>query len=814
MLKNYWKIAWRNLTRNRIYSTINILGLALGIAIVLLIGAWIHGELSFNTGFPDHNRIMAVMQNSHHGGRIDTWRATPYPLAGELKNQYGSDFDNVVLCSFFDGHSLQVDKTEPISKGGIFAQKDFPALLGLHMLSGQPDLSEPTAILISGSTATALFAGADPIGRTIRIDNKSVLKVTGVYADLPGNSDWKGLDYVLTWDFFESSQPSVKSDASQWNNNSYQILAKLQPGIDVANVNARIKSALDGHNRKDKPEVFLFPMDRWHLYSNFKEGKNAGGGIQYVWMFGSIGVFVLLLACINFMNLSTARSERRAREVGIRKSVGSLRGQLIIQFLGESVLLAGFAALLALLLAKLALPWFSDLAGTPIHLDLDPSFILSLAGITLVVGLLAGSYPALYLSGFNAVSVLKGQFRAGRGGMTFGGAASPRSFLGRNLSFAWLSRKVLTVLQFTVSISLIIGTIVIFTQIVYVKDRPVGYERQGLMFVRMSTDDLYHNFEPIRNELRQSGIVTDATLASTNTTGGNWQQSGFSWSGTDPNIKPLFDVVFTNVDYGKTVGWQVVKGRDFSRDFRTDSAAMVVNEAAVRYMGLKEPIGATVNYLYSSRADNRYHIVGVVHDLVVGSPEEKVSPAIYMIDTSSTAWIMLKINPRTSSAAALPAITGIFKKYNQGAPFDYKFSADEYARKFFSEDRVLRLAVFFTALAIFISCLGLFGLASYMAEQRVREIGVRKVLGASVFQLWGLLSRDFMQLVIIAWLISLPLAWYGMNKWIQGYDYRTTISWWIFVYTLPAALLITLVTVSIQSIRASMANPVRSLRSE
>jgi putative ABC transport system permease protein len=794
MLKNYWKIAWRNLTRNRVYSIINILGLALGMAIVLLIGAWIHGELGFNTDFPDHGRIMAVMQNSHHGGRIDTWRACPYPLTGELKTRYGSDFDNVVLCSFYDGHSLQVDKAAPISKSGIFAQKDFPALLGLHMLNGEPDLNGPTAMLISRSTATALFADKDPIGRTIQIDNKNVVKITGVYADLPENSDWKGLDYVLSWDFFEASQPWVKSNASEWNNNSFQILAKLRPGADVTTVNTRIKGALNGHNRKDRPEVFLFPMDRWHLYSDFKEGKNAGGGIQYVWMFGSIGVFVLLLACINFMNLSTARSERRAREVGIRKSVGSLRGQLITQFLGESVLLAGFAAVLGLLLAKLALPWFSDLAGTPIHLDLSSKLIVLLAGITLIVGLLAGSYPALYLSGFNAVSVLKGQFRAGRGGS--------------------LPRKILTVLQFTVSISLIIGTIVIFSQIVYVKDRPVGYERNGLMVVHMSTDDLYHNFEPIRNELRQSGAVTDATLASTNTTGGNWQQSGFSWAGKDPNIKPLFDVVFTNVDYGRTVGWKVVKGRDFSRDFHTDSAAMIVNEAAVKYMGLKEPVGATVNYLYSSRADNRYHIVGVVHDLVVGSPEEKVSPAIYMIDTSNTAWIMLRINPRMSNTAALPTISGIFRKYNQGSPFDFQFSADEYARKFFSEDRVLRLAVFFTALAIFISCLGLFGLASYMAEQRVREIGVRKVLGANVLQLWGLLSRDFMQLVVIAWLISLPLAWYGMNRWIQGFDYRTTISFWIFIYTLPAALLITLATVSIQSIRASLANPVNSLRSE
>ena len=792
MLKNYWKIAWRNLTRNRVYSIVNILGLALGMAIVLLIGAWIHGELTFNSGFPQHDRIMAVMQHSTHGGRKDTWRACPIPLAAELRDHYGSDFDDVVLSSFYDAHSLQTGNSDPISQGGICAQAGFPALLGLHMISGQPQLNGPASMLVSRSAARALFGNSDAAGRIVKIDNKAGLKITGVYEDMPQNSDWKGLDLVLSWEYYEGSSSFAKENEHEWNANSFQILAKLRPTADVTKVNERIKGALEGHERKDKPVVFLHPMDRWHLYSNFKDGKNTGGAIQYVWMFGSIGVFILLLACINFMNLSTARSERRAREVGIRKSIGSLRRQLVIQFLGESVLMAALAALLALLLAELSLPWFSELAGMPIHLDINWRFLVLLAGFTGIVGLLAGSYPALYLSGFNAVSVLKGQFR--------GGGALPR--------------KVLTVLQFTVSITLIIGTLVIFSQIVYVKNRPVGYERQGLLFVRMGTNDLSRNFDPLRNELLQSGAASDVTLASTNTTGGNWQQSGFNWTGKDPNIKPLFDVVFTNFDYGRTIGWQVIQGRDFSRDFPTDSAAMILNEAAVSYMGLKEPIGATVNYLYSNRADNRYHIIGVIRDMVVGAPEDKVNPAIYMMEPGNSSWIMVRINPRMNQSEAITPITSAFRKYNPGAPFDFQYSADQYAMKFSSEDRVLRLAVFFTVFAIFISCLGLFGLASFMAEQRVREIGVRKILGASVLQLWGLLSRDFLRLVGIAWLISIPLAWFGMNRWLQGYDYRTTISWWIFLYTLPGALLVTLLTVSVQSIRASTASPVNSLRSE
>jgi putative ABC transport system permease protein len=763
-------------------------------AVVLLIGAWMHDQLTFNTSFANHGRIAMVMHNSTHGGRIDTRRADPYPLAAELRTRYASDFERVVLCSFFDGHSLQVGQGDPVSSAGIHAQPGFPELFPMHIVRGSADLNDPAAMLISESTAKMLFANGNPLGQLIKVDNKGSLKVMGVYEDMPESSDWNGLNYILNWQYFESSQSWVKDNANEWNANSFMILTELKPGMDMAKVSAKVRGALDGHGRNDKPEVLLHPMDRWHLYSDFKDGRNVGGAIQYVWMFGSIGVFVLLLACINFMNLATARSEKRAREVGIRKSIGSLRGQLVAQFLGESVLLAGLAALLALLLAKVSLPWFGRLAGSRIELDLSPGFLALFVGFTLLVGLLAGSYPALYLSGFNAVKVLKGSFRVG------GGDA--------------LMRKILTVLQFTVSISLIIGTIVIFTQIVYVKNRPVGYQREGILTVRMNTDDLSKHFDAIRDELKQSGAVTDITQTTSTTTGSPWQQSGFNWAGRDPNITPLFDVVFTTFEYGKTVGWQVVKGRDFSRDMLTDSAAIVVNEAAVQYLGFKEPIGATVNYLYSNRADNRYRIIGVVKDMVMGSPEEKVRPAIFMVNLDNSAWIMVKVNPMMNMASAMPVITHIFHKYNPGAAFDYQFVSEAYAATFKAEDRILQLAVFFTIFAILISCLGLFGLASFMAEQRVREIGVRKILGATVPQLWGLLSRDFVVLVGLSWLIAMPLSWYGMTQWLRGYDYRTGISPWIFGYTLVGAMVITLMTVSYQAIRASVANPVKSLRAE
>jgi ABC-type antimicrobial peptide transport system permease subunit len=794
MIKNYLKIAWRNLTRNRVYSAINILGLALGMSIVLLIGAWIHDELSFNKSFPNHARIAMVMHNSIHGGRVDTRRSCPAPLAAGLRTAYAADLESVVLCSFFDAHSLQVGNADPVSSVGIHSEPGFPALFSFNMTRGTADLTDPASMLISQSTAKILFANADPLGQTIKVDNKGSLRVTGVYEDMPDNSDWKALNYIINWHYFESSQSWVRDIANEWNANSFMILTELRPGRDMMAVSTKVAGALNGHARNDKPEVLLQPLDRWHLYSDFKDGRNAGGGIRYVWMFGTIGIFVLLLACINFMNLSTARSEKRAREVGIRKSIGSSRRQLLTQFLGESVLLAGLAAVLALLLAKVSLPSFGELAGSRMHLDLSAGFLSFFLGFTLLVGLLAGSYPALYLSSFNAVKVLKGSFKTGSGGA--------------------LPRKVLTVLQFTVSISLIIGTIIIFRQIEYVKNRPVGYEREGLLTVRMNTDDLYKHFDAIRDELKQSGAVTDITQTTSTTTGMPWQQSGFNWAGRDPNITPLFDVVFTNFEYGRTVGWQVVKGRDFSREMLTDSSAIVINEAAVSYLGFKEPIGKTVNYLYSNRTDNRYRIIGVVKDMVMQSPEEKVHPAIFMVNLDNSAWILVKTNPKMPMSSAMPLITGVFHKYNPGAPFDYQFSSEAYAEKFKSEDRVLQLAVFFTIFAILISCLGLFGLASFMAEQRVREIGVRKILGASVPQLWGLLSRDFVVLVGISWLIALPLSWYGMTQWLRGYDYRTAISPWIFVYTLGVALVITMITVSYQAIRASLANPVKSLRSE
>jgi ABC-type antimicrobial peptide transport system permease subunit len=531
-------------------------------------------------------------------------------------------------------------------------------------------------------------------------------------------------------------------------------------------------------------------MSKWHLQSEFKNGINVGGRIEFVWLFGIIGVFVLMLACINFMNLSTARSEKRAKEVGIRKSIGSVRGQLISQFFSESLVVASLAFLFSLLLVLLILPSFNQVADKKLTLPwLSPSFWLIGLVFSLLTGIIAGSYPALYLSSFNPVQVLKGTFRVGR--------------------FASVPRKVLVVLQFTVSVTLIIGTVIVFNQIQHAKSRPIGYDRNGLISMFMSTEDIHNHFDAVRNELKASGAVVEMTESGSPVTQVWNTNGGFDWKGKDPSLAVDFPNNGVTYEYGKTIGWQYKEGRDFSRDHSTDSLAFVINEAAAKFLGFKNAVGETLIW-----EGKPYIIIGIINDMVVESPYEPARASLFHIARYSGSVIMTKINPDMSSREALAKIEGVFKKYNPEAPFEYKFVDEDYARKFSDEERIGKLASFFAALAIFISCLGIFGLASFVAEQKAKEIGVRKVLGASVFTLWKMLSRDFLLLVTISLLIAIPTSFYLMSGWLSKYQYRTEISWWIFAVASGGALSITLATVSYQAIKAAVANPVNSLRME
>jgi putative ABC transport system permease protein len=793
MIKNYLKIAWRSLVRNKANSFINIAGLSVGMAVSLLIGLWIWDELSYNKNFANYSHIVRVKENSTYGN-VNTLDAVPIPLAVNLKTKYPSDFSKISLGSANQAHILAFGDKK-LGKEGMFVQPDFTSIFSLEMLKGTLNsLDDPSSIILNQSLAQVIFGNEDPVNQLIKIDNKKSLKVSGVYKDFPDNSEFSDVNFFIPWDFFVADQPWVKRSETAWNNNSFQVFALLQNNADLKKIQAKVAGELKGHERVDKPEVLLHPMSRWHLYNEFKDGKNTGGNIQFVWMFGITGFFVLLLACINFMNLSTARSEKRAREVGIRKAIGSLRKQLIMQFLSESVLIAFLSFLLAMGMVFIALPWFNLLAGKHMTVLWDNAwFWLSAIGFTFFTGMIAGSYPAFYLSSFNAVKVLKGTFKAG--------------------PYAAIPRKVLVVLQFTVSIALIIATIVIYREIRFAKDRPVGYSRDGLLTINMNTPDLYGRYDAIRNDLISSGGAVEMAESSSRATEVSNSQSYFNWRGRDPSLNPSFGVIGVSLDFGKTIGWQFKEGRDFSKEFKTDAQGLIMNEAAAKLIGIANPVGETIAHEVDGKITN-YKVIGVIHDMVMESPFDPIRPIIYFSGYDDANVIMVKVNPALSMSSALPKIEAVFKKYNPGSPFDFKFVDDDYATKFASEERVSSIATVFAVFTIFISCLGLFGLASFTAAQRTKEIGVRKILGASVFSVWRLLSTEFVVMILLSLLIAMPVAYYFMHGWLQNYQYRTEISWWIFAATASGAILITLATVSFQSIKAALANPVKSMRSE
>ena len=800
MLRNYLKVAFRNLTKNAGYSAINIGGLAVGMAVAMMIGLWIYDELSYDKYHQNYARLAQVMQKQTFNGSKITGSAIPMPLEPELRAKYGTDFKHLAMATWQGDRILTYGETK-ITRSGNYMDVDMPRMLSLKMLKGNHEgLKELNSVLLSASTAKSLFGTAEPMGKLMRIDNKLDVKVTGVYEDLPHNSQFRDLTFIAPWKLYVSSQKWVQRalDEGQWGNNSFQLFAQITDYADMDKLSAKIKNAkldkVDKEEKKFKAEIFLHPMSDWHLRSNWEEGVQTGGFIQYVWLFAIVGLFVLLLACINFMNLSTARSEKRAKEVGIRKAVGSIRAQLINQFFSESFLVVIFAFLGAVLLTLAVLPLFNEITDKKMVFPwAEPVFWLVSVGFIVLTGVLAGSYPALYLSSFQPVKVLKGTFRAGR--------------------FASVPRQVLVVVQFTVSITLIIGTLIVYRQIQHTKDRPMGYDNNGLIMMQMMSPDFYGKFDLLRTELKNKGAIVEMAESSSPLTGVWSNNGGFEWKGKDPSLQAEFATIWVTHDFGKTVGWKFKEGRDFSRSFSTDTAAIVINEAAVKFMGLKNPLGTVVQWGQGKDAGH-FTIVGIIKDMLMESPYEPVKQTIYFMNYENVNWMTMKLNPARSASESVAMIEATFKKHLPAAPFDYKFADQEFGKKFQSEERIGKLAAIFALLAVFISCLGLFGLASFVAEQRTKEIGVRKVLGASVFNLWGMLSKDFVVLVIISCLIAIPIAYYFLSEWLQDYKYHTEISWWIFVMATLGALAITLLTVSYQSIRAATANPIKSLKSE
>jgi putative ABC transport system permease protein len=794
MIKNYFKIAFRNLRRNKVYSLLNITGLSVGMAVAMVIGLWIWDELSFNKYHQHYDHIAMVKQNLTNNGETTTQSSVPYPLAAELRNKYGGNFKRVVLTTNPGDRILSVGEKK-LMQNSIYMEPEGPELFTLKMIKGsRAGLKDLSSIMLSQSAAKAYFGDEDPMNRSMKINNRIDVQVTGVYEDLPQNSQLAGIQSKSPWQLFFNNMEWIRTASDPWRPNAFNIFTELADNADIAKVSATIKDSrfnnVNKELQKKKPEIFLLPMNKWHLYADFKNGVNVGGSIKYVWMFGIIGVFVLLLACINFMNLSTARSEKRAKEVGIRKAIGSLRNQLIYQFFMESMVMVFFSFVIAIVLALLILPFFNTISGKQMDIPWSNAFFwLMGVGFTLFTGIIAGSYPAFYLSSFQPVKILKGTFKAGR--------------------FAALPRRVLVVTQFAISAAMIIGTLVVFRQVQYSKNRPLGFTNNGVITMPMNTPEIHDHFEAVKAELEKTGAITAIAESGSPLTGIWSSTSGVSWQGKDPNLPVDFLRENISIDYPKLVGWQIVAGRNFSKDFPSDSSGLILNEAAVKFMGLKDPVGEKIKWF-----DDYFTVIGVSKDMVMQSPYEPVRPSIFVLSNSYESFVSIKLNPAQSAHTSIAAIESIFKKFNPSQPFTYTFSDEAYAKKFGDEERIGKLAGFFAILAIFISCLGLFGMASFIAEQRVKEIGVRKVLGASVFNVWQLLSKDFVVLVLIALLIAIPTAYYFMHNWLQGYSYRTALSWWIFAAAAVGALLITIVTVSFQAIKAAMANPVKSLRTE
>jgi len=792
MFNNYFKTAWRNLMKNKGFSFINIAGLAIGMAAAILILLWIQNELRRDTQYPKSDRLYLMYNRDKFSGQLWAWSSTPMIMGPTLKKDY-PEVDDAVRVNGNANYLLTVGEKKFIEHGFI-VDSGFLSMFDFPMRYGNPAkaLSGIYNIVITENLAKTLFGEENAMGKTIRVDSTDIFTVSGVMKNLPNTTSFQ-FDYLLPFAYLHK----LKQDDDVWDNNQLSTYLLLKQNASQNAFNVKVKNITIEHTKSSglpsTTQVFSYPVSKTYLYGNNENGQLVAGRIETVRLFGVIAAFILLIACINFMNLSTARSEKRAKEVGIRKVAGAQKFSLIAQFIGESILLALLGGIIALLIVQFILPFYNGLVDKQLYLDWSNIYFwLELLAFIIFTGIIAGSYPAFFLSSFKPVKVLKGTFR------TAHAVINPR--------------KVLVILQFTFAIILIISTIIIVHQIRYAQERETGYNKNNIIYTFIQ-GDVAKNYDVIRQSLLDNGAAVGITKSMSPITQ-VWSDSwGFSWQGSTEDDKKLdFWRFSTDGDFMKVMGTTLVEGRDIDlKNYPGDSTAIMMNETAIKRMHLKEPvIGQIVN-----SGTTQMRIVGVVKDFILGSPYEPVSPL--MINGPGTGWfnvVHIKLNPAKSVSEDLKLTERVFKQFNPQYPLNYRFVDEEYARKFEDTQRTATLAALFAGLTIIISCLGLFGLAAYMAENRIKEIGVRKVLGASVIGITTLLSKDFLKLVIISFVIASPIAWYAMRQWLLGYTYRVRIEWWVFAGAGIAAVFISLLTVSYQAIKAAMANPVKSLRTE
>lgn len=792
MLRSYLKIALRGLLKHRIYSLINIGGLAIGVAVTLLIGLWIHYEFSYNRFIPDHDRVFRLKRH-YKTDVVHTSNAIPLPLVEIIReNIPGIEY---VAEADWGGteHSLAVEDTR-LYLSGTFVGVDFLHVFQLPFRYGDREtaLASPNGIVLTASTAKALFGDKDPVNQSVRFDNEQELMVTAVLEDLPSNSSFH-FNYLVPFSFIEQKLAYVKEARTSWDQHAFTLYLSLLPDVEYRQVLPKIEDLITENSvaaRETEQKLSLQSVSDWHLYGKYENGKVVGGFIEYLRMFGLIGCLVLILACINFMNLATARSMQRAKEVGVRKAIGSKRKHLITQFLSETFLITGIAFGLAILIVYTTLSSFNAMVGGEIHIPFEkPIFWLILFIYLVITALLAGSRPAFYLSSFEPVKVLKGAVQD-------------------SVSAFW-SRKALVLVQFSCSIALIIGTIIIYEQLQYARSRPTGYDQNRLLMSSMS-EDMIRNYDALRDELLKSGVVEDVARSSSSATDITFNSTISNWPGKHAGELPLGVATITVSDnYFDLMGMVLKHGRGFAGNLSANSDKVILNETAVQQMSLTESIGQSITWM----GDRQVTIIGVVQDAIIESPYE---PAEATLFTTGGFWtsLLYRLKPVDNIEAAIQQLKPIFEKFNPSYPFEYEFVDQVYAEKFHAEVTIGRLAGLFAGLAILVSSLGLFGLATFMAEQRRKEIGIRKVLGADLSQIWMLLSREFIGLVIISCVLAAPIAYFFLQSWLQQFAYRISIRPIVFVWAGILAVSITIITISFQAIRAGTARPVDSLRAE
>lgn len=786
MFKNYLKVSFRNIKRQKGYSFINIFGLAVGLACCILILLWVKNELSYDKSFENSGNIYRIIgERKYSTGQVLKYVPVPPPLAPSLLKDF-PEITKIARIRLVYGRNLIIyeDKSFYENKIALF-EKDFFNIFTVPFIKGDPEkaLENPMSVVITEKTAERYFGDKDPLNKTLSLNNQADFTVTGVIGDFPENSHID-FDVFFSLEFLEANQ----YDFTNWGDNVFYTYVLLENNADVKILNSKLINYMDGKAPVPDIRLELQPLNRIHLYSDAEYDFAENSDIKYVYLFSALALSILVIACINFMNLTTARSVKRAKEVGMRKVAGAKKSDLVFQFFGESFILTSAALVIALIIVRLLLPLFNEISGKALLFSniLDLSVITGILCITFLTGLFSGTYPALYLSSFQPSVVFKGLFKSG--------------------SKALSLRKVLVVIQFTASVVLILGTIVIFCQLSFIQKQKLGFDREQLVYLSVN-QSLLGQYESFKNEMLKNPGILNMTLSSDIPTRTVHLWGGLDWPGKAPDDERQMNFYTVDHDFIKTMGLQIIEGRDFSEKYSTDFNNYIINDSAAELMGLENPVGQ-----WFSWSDNRGTIIGLMKDFNFKSVHSRIEPLVLRI-AQYYNYVILRINPENTTGT-LSYIGSCWKKFAPLYPFELNFLDESINRLYENDRRTGTLFKYFTALAIFISCLGLFGLAAFMAEQRTKEIGIRKVLGSSISGVVIILSKDFLKWVLISNLIAWPIAFYAMNKWLQNFAYRMNINIWMFLLSGAAALIVALVTVSFQTIKAAAANPVDSLRNE